>query len=439
VSKSRYFIAALCLAALMTLSGCFSMTADELYSLPQASKEYLRLQEQINAVLASGAEYSPPTAGPNRQSVQLKDINGDGKSEAIAFFRTTEDKPLKIHIMQQTNGAYETADVIEGLGTAIESIRYADMDGDGTSELIVGWQMSAAVLRMSIYSVKDYQHFQMKSADYSEIVLNDINSDGCTDVIALRLPSSELPGEAEMFSLMPDGDISTFKAQLSKGIESISRIYKGSLSDETPAIFVEGGYNGGVITDILTWRFNDFVNASVRSSSGVSENTLRSYQIYSADINMDGVREVPLPRLLVSTSDTQYYVVDWFAFDKYGNMDEIFITYHNNSDGWYLILPDDWKDKITVKRNDTVAGERTLIFSYITEDEKLVDFLEIYTLSGDNKDDRAKLDGRFKLMENNDTIYAYAILTTDVDITVSRAVIEENFKPLYPEWTTGVI
>ena len=453
MSKSRYFIAVLCLVAmLMTLSGCFSMTADELYSLPQAPKEYLTLQEEINKVLAFGAEYSysPPTAGPNRQSVQLKDIDGDGSSEAIVFFKTPEDKPLKIHIMKQTNGTYQTTNVIEGLGTAIESIRYADMDGDGVSELIVGWQMSPAVLQMSIYSIKGNQNIKHISADYTELYTSDVNGNGNTDVIVLRLPSSEFPGEAEMFSLMPDGEISSNKTQLSKGIESISRIFRGKLSDSTPALFIEGGYNGGVITDILTWRQDDFVNISVSSSSSVSESTLRAYTIYSADYNMDGIREVPLPRLLKSASETQYYVVDWFSFDRLGNMSEAFTTYHNNSDSWYLILPDDWKDKITVRRDDTVSGERTLIFSYITEsfmagpdaaaeNEKPVDFLEIYSLSGDNRDDRAKIRGRFRLYEQADTIYAAAILTADVDITVNETLIKKNFKPLYSEWATGVI
>ena len=178
---------------LTSLSGCFRIRPDELFSLPQPSREYLKLQERINTVLSAGAEYSPPLAGPNRQSVQLKDLDGDGVNEAIAFFRTTQDKPLRIYIMKQSGTAYKTSDVIEGEGTALESIRYADMDGDGISELIIGWQMSSALLHMTIYSIKGGQHILLAQADYTDITVNDMDNDGHSDVVALRLPSSEQP------------------------------------------------------------------------------------------------------------------------------------------------------------------------------------------------------------------------------------------------------
>lgn len=443
----RYFISLICLTALlMTLSGCFRISADELYSLPMASQEYLKLQEQINAVLSTGAEYSPPTSGPNRQSVQLKDVDGDGKNEAIAFFRTTGDKPLKIYIMKQTDNAYMTVDKIEGDGTAIESIRYADLNGDGVSELVVGWQANAAVLHMSIYSIKDYQHVLLTGSDYAELVINDMNDDGNLDVIALRLPSLETPGEAEMNSLMLDGEMTSYTVRLSKGIESITSIVKGNLSNKKPALFVEGEYAGGnIITDILTWRDSALVNVTVNSSSGVSEDTLRSIAIYSSDINKDGVVEVPSPRLLESSSDTKYYVIDWFSYDRYGYKKEVFTTYHDNQDEWYLILPDDWKDNITVKRDDSVSGERTIVFSYLSESNGIgeaalpVEFLKIYTLSGDNKEDRAKLTGRFKLLVHGDKIYAAQILTTNVNLTINKTIIADNFKLLYSNWSTGVM
>jgi hypothetical protein len=146
--------------------------------------------------------------------VQLKDIDGDGNSEAVAFFRMTGDKPLKIYIMKQMDSTYETVSVIEGNGTAIESIRYADMDGDGVSELVVGWQ-SSGLTHMTIYSVRGNQPVLLAESDYSKLVTSDLNSDGLTDVIALRLPSPEIPGEADMFTLQPDGEVVISTAPLS--------------------------------------------------------------------------------------------------------------------------------------------------------------------------------------------------------------------------------
>lgn len=431
----------ICLALVLSSAGCFRITANELYSLPQASKEYLKLQEQINAVLASGAEYAPPIAGPNRQPVQLRDLDGDGVNEAIAFFRFTGDKPLRLYIMKQENGEYLPANVINGDGAAIESIRYADMDGDGVRELVVGWQMSAALLHMTIYSIKGNQNTLLAGDDYNELNITDLDKDGNPDVIALRLQSTELPGQAAMFSLDSDGQVINHSARLSKGLESISHVQNGLLSDGTPALFVEGGHSGGsVITDVITFRNGGLYNITASVSSGVSEDTLRSFAVYCADVNSDGIMEVPFPRLLKSQSDAKYYVIDWFAYGKYGYKKEVFTTYHDFADGWYLVLPVAWKKDISVRREDSVPGERALIFCrYDDMDAPPVDFLRIYTLSGDNKDERLELPGRNILLEYRDKIYAAEILPAGADNGVTMEIVKSSFRPLNSDWVTGVI
>ncbi|MCC8356721.1 MAG: hypothetical protein LJU34_02545, partial [Oscillospiraceae bacterium] len=67
----------------LTCAGC--MSADELYSLPQQQEEYIQLQELIGQRIDEGGEYAAPTGGSNRQSVQLRDLDGDGVAEALAF------------------------------------------------------------------------------------------------------------------------------------------------------------------------------------------------------------------------------------------------------------------------------------------------------------------------------------------------------------------
>ncbi len=426
---------------LMTASGCYGTKADDLYRLPQPSRDYLQLQKQIDAVLESGAEYSPPVAGPNKQSVQLKDVDGDSLSEAIAFFRMTGDKPLKIYIMKQSDGTYETTAKIEGNGAAIESIRYADMDADGVSELVVGWQMTATLSHMTVYSIRDNEPVLLAESDYSKIVTSDLDDDGRPDVIVLRLPSPEVPGEADMFMLRSDGEIVSSRAVLSAGILSVSGILKGSLYDGTSALFVEGEYQGGgIITDILCWQDGGISNVFADAPTDSSEETVRAYdKLYSTDINKDGVMEIPSPRLLVSPADKAYYVIDWYSYNRGGHKKAVYTTYHNYQDGWYLILPDAWKNEITVGREDTVAGERTIVFTWLTDSgEPGADFLRIYALSGDNKEDRAGLAGRDMLLWHGDVIYAAEVLVAGSARGVTTSVVAEGFELINPEWNTGV-
>ena len=113
--------AALGLLLLLSVSSCgFTFSPEELYSLPQLPAEYTELNNCLNQVLESGAEYAAPVSGSNIQPVQLEDLDGDGAQEAVAFFRNSaEEKPLKIYIFTPRNDTYEQAAVIEGTGTSI--------------------------------------------------------------------------------------------------------------------------------------------------------------------------------------------------------------------------------------------------------------------------------------------------------------------------------
>jgi hypothetical protein len=116
-------------------------------------------------------------------------------------------------------------------------------------------------------------------------------------------------------------------------------------------------------------------------------------------------------------------------------------TYHNFSDGWYLILENSWRGRITVRREDTVSGERTLVFSCLVADKNVEDFLRVYTLSGDNRDDRARLPGRFRLLEDGDIVFAAEITLPEGSklITIDRETVLSNFRIIYSDWITGAI
>ncbi|MGM9521329.1 MAG: FG-GAP repeat domain-containing protein [Oscillospiraceae bacterium] len=442
--KIRLLAAAVSAAALLVLTGCMSTPADELYALPQLSEGYLQLQSVINQVLNSGAEYAAPASGSHRQAIQLEDVDGDGIKEAVAFFNFLgSDKPIKIYIFRKNaEGEYEEAARIEGEGTGIDSISYTDMDGDGVKEIAVGWQIVSGMNMLSVYSMKGYQVNQLINTDYTEYVVCDMNTTLGNDIVVLRVSSSELTGEAKLYSLTADGEMVNYSARLTNGIEAMLRVRTTSLSDGNNAVLVESSLNGGgIVTDILTAKKDKLVNITLDATSGVSEDTIRLYEVYCRDINGDGIIDVPKPVVLPSTSEnTTYYMLEWHSYSSSGNAKRIFSTYNNYTDSWYLVLPDSWCGNITVRRVDGASGERAVVFSKVLEDgETLEDFLAIYTLTGENRAERASYGARFVLLAEEETIYAAEILTKDerFDLPVSQEIVRSNFRILYSEWITG--
>ena len=441
--KSKTLFALLTMLGVLLLTGCLRITADKLYSLPVVSEEYLRLQAHINVVLNQGAEFAPPARGPNRQAVQLRDLLGTGNEEVIAFFALPGESTLKIFIFERVGDDYTIADVIEGVGTEIESVRYVDMNGDGALELVIGWQMGPALKYMSIYSINDlHSQLLVSGEEYAEITTYDMAGDGNEDVVILRLPTQETGALAKVFSLMQDGEIVTEEARLSNGIESISRILTGILVDEVPALFVEseGRFdNGSLVTDILAQQRDSFTNITLKPASGVSDATVR-HRMGSSEVNKDGVIKTPALRPLVSQSETEYYAIDWYAYRSNGYSSLALTTYHNNFDEWFLILPFDWREKVSVRREDAVPGERTIIFSYFNaEDRTFEDFLKIHKLSGDNAEERANHDDRVLLIAEGATAYAFELLAppNSFGLSFDETLIRENFNLTYSEWLSG--
>ena len=431
---------------LLCLTGCLRVTADELYSLPLVSEEYLRLQAQVNAVLGDGAEFSPPTSGPNRQAVQMKDLNGNRINEVLAFFSFPGESTLKVYIFEMIEGDYTVAEIIEGSGTAIESVRYIDMDGDGVSEIIIGWQMGSALKYFTIYSIKDYHAVLLAREEYSEISVYDVNGDGNDDIIAIRMPTQEIGAVAELFVLMPDGEIVNSEVRLSNGVEAISRILTGVLSDGVPAIFIDGEgrfEEGNLVTDVLAIRDDSFANISLKAPSGISEETVRvrlNSSLNSSDISNDGVIRIPMPRFLKAQSETQYYAIDWYSFNVRGFIRLTLTTYHNIFDEWYLVLPFDWRGKVTIRREDIISGERTVIFSYISGEEgPNEDFLRIYRLSGEIGAARANLPGRTILITEGSSIFAFELMAppNSYGLTFDEELIVTNFKLIFTDWLAG--
>ena len=439
----------------LLLGGCFSQSVDELYRAPRAPEDYLKLDEKINEVLNAGGEYAAPLTGELTQKVQLQDLDGDGVQEAIAFFRVSGDeRPLKIYIYRQVEEDYEVAAIIEGSGSAINSVSYENLDDSPSREIIVDWETAGQTYSLAAYSIDRYEVLELMRTEHSGFQIYDLDGDGQKEIVVLHAASgadtlqaetlyaaNQAESRAELYNFR-DGVVELDSwAPLSRNVERLVSMSAGYLRDMVPALFVTSTYAvNGQITDILAWKDGTLANVTLEPDTGESGSTVRwdtevsSTQVTCMDINHDGIMELPSAYALPDPENTgtapNFWAIRWQQYDVAGGAHQVYTTYHNNQDGWYFILPASWEGKLTLSRSNLAGGgERAVVFSYWEGDEAVAPatFLAIYKLTGDNREARASMPGRFRLQVGpDDAIYA-ARLVDGWDCGLDEEAVRANF------------
>lgn len=422
LEKKRKTALLLSILLVLTCTGCVS-EAEELYSLPQQQEEYLQLQELIGQRIDEGGEYAAPVGGSNRQSVQLRDLDGDGTAEALAFLADSSHTPSVCVYRLDEEGAYYLYVVIAGKGSAVSSVEYADLDGDGILELIIAWQIAGDMRLLSVYALSGQEPVEVLSADCSAFVVYDLDGDGTEELLSLSI-DYDAGSSLTVYQIDETDQVSSSQAALSSGITEVLRARSAYLSDGTPALFVESSTGEELLlTDVFTLQAGAVENITM-SNTGQSS-TVRRAGAYATDINSDRALELP-----VESGDA----LAWYSLDSAGSRVLTLTTYHDYDDGWYLVLTDTaLMTGLTVSRQEATAEETAVTFSLTDEAGTQTDILTIYTLTGENRLDRAEAEGRFLLQTAASTAYAAQLWTTDL----TEQDVTENFNLIYQEWLAG--
>lgn len=420
----------LLLLACLLLAGCrMDSTMEELFTLPRLPTEYTTLSRQLDQLLSEGYEYMAPTSGRNIQSLQMVDIDGDGRDEALAFFRLNNgEKPLKIYVFHSREDSYELTSIIESSGTAIDSIYYEDLTGDGRKELIVGWKISADVQTVTVYDMRPGP-VQLMQSNYTRLSFQELNGDGIPSLLLLQTNSDNQP--VAEFCSWQEGSLSvSHRCALSSTMAELNQgsVVTGKLDQDTPAVFITGINSQGIaVTDILVWQEDaGLVNAALDRSTGLSAATAPYRQLTPQDINGDGITELPRPGSSVSDTKQADGMVFWEQYRPDG-LATVERTYHCLSGGWYFILPEDWTGEVTALASDAGIGETQVTLS--VQGEKA---LSICALTGENRERRALRGNRVVLKRRTGTIYAAETLSEIYSL--DEETLRQNFNLIVHSW-----
>jgi len=438
------------------LSGCFPWSAEDSYKLPRPPKDYENLMQavaqtkrELSLQYSAAVEDVPPSAGDNTSTVQLLDMDGDGEQEtAVTFFRILgADMPVRLYFYAlQADGSYLPGNVIQGEGDSVYAVHYADLDGaldpsgKPCKEVVVSWRMGSGADYLGVYALEpdQVQAQALIMTAYQTYRLVDLDRDGLTELAVARINQELKSGEVELHDWNAAGVAAVSSVPLSAGISTIGQVKADYLTDLVPALYVTGELaDGSGVTDVLALRDGEFVNLSADPETGVSRELVTGLrEVAPSDVNSDYISELARPRQLPSYgTSVGAWLMDWVQYDVKGRAREVCTTYHNTADGWYLVIPDHWKNKLTIYRNDSVSGQRAVVFAlWQGEGKEPLPFLSIYKLTGANRTTRADNGNRFVLAEDSSTVYAATFYNT-WNCGLDENGLLENFRLIVSSWS----
>ena len=466
------------------LSGCFFRAPEDLYQSPERSADYLSLTQTIQSVKSSlSQEYGVEVedisvmSGNNTALIQLQDLDGDNEREtAVTFFRVPDaERPLKIYFFTKSDeDAYAVSAVVEGNGSAIYRVDYVDLNGGGKKEVVVSWQLNTGAYLLGAYSLEEVMDQNVQQAvahtspgtsagssavpnrdflraeewmttAYTEYALYDLDQDTRTEIAVVQVDPAGTNSEVQLYGWRDGSFLIRDTAPLSAGIISngirdVETNFVQNNGGEVPvrALYISSELADGRHTvDVVAYLDGKLTNLSL-DESGVSRDVLDRYvDLDPLDVNSDGVLELPSPIALpntASTSASDFWLIDWSQYNSKGEKVPVCTTYHNIADGWYLVIPDAWKNQITLSRNDTAAGQRAVLFSHLNEDGQTSrPFLIIYKFT--SQFGRAETSNRFILREEEDAVYAATFYDSGWDCGMDSAELQSAFHLIQSSWT----
>ena len=484
--KRKWMRLALPLAMMLLLTGCLFRSPDDLYRKPGRSAGYEQLMSTIRGIRSGlEAEFGVTSedalivSGDNTATIQLQDMDGDGQREtAVTFIRIPDvEKPMKVYLFRKVEGSYQLTGKVEGSGSAIYSVDYADLNGRGQKELVINWQVSAGVYQLGAYTLDDLapavaekpkiltvsadqEHLlatellltgcstASESGNYSSgYRLLDVDQDTRTEIAVVHMDAAGAGGYVEVYGWRDSSFSSLSLVNLSAGAVTLNQIRANYLSGEyyPPALYIITSLaDGSRAVDVVVYGEEGLVSISQDPETGESRDLLLNATdigLGPVDVNSDYVLELPSSTLLPVSgglSNAEFWLTQWSCYLESGKEEKVVTTYHNTDDSWYLEIPEEWVDKITISRNDSRSGQRQVIFSlWQGEDEMPIPFLSIYKLTGSNRTARAAETGRFILREEGEVIYAARFAENSWNCGLDQMDLLERFHTIQPSWYSG--
>lgn len=362
----------------LTFSGCSGGYLDggTMLRPPRPTGEKAEIQSIIESKAGPGFKLKYPQNGEYRSAVIMHDLDGSDKEEAIALYSSgNDDTKLHLMVISEKDGEWKSSGDFTVSATGADRVIFADINGDGIDDLLVGWSAVAGAEKLlTAYTFDKNNELREMTVDstYSNVAVADFDNDKTSELILFSVPKDDAQPNAQLFDYSEKEmrPISVSSVNVDPEVIKSTSIDVGYMDKDTLAVFVDGEKrSGSLVTEVIYWdkKNKTLVNplyAVDKNNAQVVNPTTRFTTTISKDINRDGIYEIPTVASMPGSVDENPVSVcsmtTWNIFDREKqSLKGVLNTVINYSDGYYFVIPEKWTGRVTA-RIDT--DKRTITF-----------------------------------------------------------------------------
>ncbi|UHA73604.1 hypothetical protein [Paenibacillus sp. 481] len=348
------------------LGGCeFVLDPKSLMAVPRLTDDETKMNNVILSHLPKdGTQISPRGASP----IHTTEMNNDGNKEAIVFYETpNRDVYLHGMIFTSDGESWTKNAEFDGVGSELDVVQTADLNGDGANELIVGYgNFDNFNKGMHVYTYVQGMLTKMFDHPYSHFVVDDLDQDGEKELVIITNRPSQSPVLSVFKSSMHGKLAKTDELVTDNIVHEYSFMNTGFISKQKKGIILEGASGANLWrTDFITYDQGKLINA-------VQDPLLiKPFISYTGDVNKDGILEVSVPVRPSGWGIYKDYEVLWlydfYQWDGQKSLKLVEKQYRDDNERFYIKIPRSWYGRVTI---DPTKSEKDKDIYFIDKNTK---------------------------------------------------------------------